>query len=313
MLNLMKKNKFQKSFFLLGLMIGFYAPVVTAQTAKEALEQYINNAAANFPASLMSNDVSYSEIADLTRELKLDSLSVTALRTYALLFAKAQTSGEQAARQAFIHQCLDALGSDANGGLAQQLIAYLQHFGKLDFAPSAQTKIRDLLAKGTAHFDAFVKVAGFVLNDRQPFQQLLNGSLSRPEKEAVYLALARNGDQGKLAVVQKSIQTLALGDNFIYYVVPVVIYVRQKVTTDYLMDFILQDDQACTPADAEISGQITCAYRLLEMLAPVVKDFPLEITVGGDLDVDNYPAALKEAREWIVEHRQDYELRRDIY
>ncbi len=307
----------KKIAFLSCLMVGFWPHDVSAQTVPEALQQYVNNTAADFPAVLMREEVSYTEIADLVQPLQLDSLSRTSLKSYALLYAKAQKSGAEADRQAFIQQALQALDRGAGGGLAEQLIAYLQYFKRADFNAESMEKIRRLLQMGTSHFAAFIKVAGFVLQERQPFQQLLDASkgtsISNPVKEALYLALARNGDPTKLAVVQKSIRSMALGDNYIYYVVPVIIYVRQKATTDYLLELIMQDDQACTPADAEVDGQISCAYRLLEMVAPVTLDFPLQLTDGGDLDVEDYPTALREARQWIREHKQDYELRRDIY
>ncbi|GJM36357.1 MAG: hypothetical protein DHS20C18_53580 [Saprospiraceae bacterium] len=288
-----------------------------AQTLKTVLIQYVTGDEYGIPEELLNETVRFGEIANLSQPYLADSLVGISLKTYALLYSKTLQTAQVDDRRAFIHLVLDALNDGTSGGLAEQLIAYLPHFHRNDFDVSAKEKIEKLLEKGTAHFAQFVKIAGFVLEDQAPFQQLLDTStdkpLSRSVKESVYLALARNGNPSKLDVVQRSIRTLALGDDFIYYAVPVIIYVRQKGPTDYLLNLILQNDQACTPADAETTGNISCAYRLLEMVAPVIVDFPLEVSASGDLAVDDYPAALEEAREWIKLHRDNYQLRRDLY
>ena len=42
-------------------------------------------------------------------------------------------------------------------------------------------------------------------------------------------------------------------------------------------------------------------------------DFPVEVGISGDLKTTDYRKALQEVRQWIGEHRGDYELLTEVY
>lgn len=104
---------------------------------------------------------------------------------------------------------------------------------------------------------------------------------------------------------------LAVDDEFVHYVLPDLIYVRQKSIFDYLFGLIESDVMGCSTGYG--TRKVPCACRIVEAVAPHVVDFPVEVRVSGDLKVDDYPKALEEVRSWIRKHREDYELRTDIY
>jgi len=106
---------------------------------------------------------------------------------------------------------------------------------------------------------------------------------------------------------------MKINDDFVYGVVPLLVYTRQKETTNLLFDIILSDQKGCTPAGPDVEGNINCAYRVMEAIAPYVKGIPLELGTSGDLKTTNYKQALKDTRAWIVQHKNDYELNRELF
>jgi len=54
--------------------------------------------------------------------------------------------------------------------------------------------------------------------------------------------------------------------------------------------------------------KIQCGYRIMEQLAPIIKDFPYGIKTSGDIDTANYREALTNTRKWFSEKKGDYEI-----
>ncbi|MEM9824931.1 MAG: hypothetical protein AAF985_27860, partial [Bacteroidota bacterium] len=123
-----------------------------------------------------------------------------------------------------------------------------------------------------------------------------------------------------------------INDEFVFGILPKLVYARQKETTDYLFDIILQDQKTCgSPADHDHGdgnaghhhhnnanaghhhGKINCAYRVMEAIAPYVKGIPLRVGASGDLITTDYQQALTTTRQWITAHRDNYELNTEIY
>jgi hypothetical protein len=122
------------------------------------------------------------------------------------------------------------------------------------------------------------------------------------------LAMIRAGDPGRIERLQRLLREVEVNDDFVYQLAPKLLYTHRREVVDFFFDEILQDKSNCQVADTHSSGQINCAYRLLELVAPVIRNFPLQLGVSGDLNVADYPTALKTARAWIQEHRSDYLL-----
>lgn len=135
----------------------------------------------------------------------------------------------------------------------------------------------------------------------------LNSKLNAQIKWSAYLALARLGDPRALDYVVQRVQKIDVNDDVVYELFPGLVYTRQKLAINYLIQVIQRDDKNCQSADPENSGSINCAYRVLEFLAPVIKDFPIKADASGDLNVRDYESALKLARTWFSKH-PDYNI-----
>ncbi|MEL7428030.1 MAG: hypothetical protein AAFN81_33915 [Bacteroidota bacterium] len=127
------------------------------------------------------------------------------------------------------------------------------------------------------------------------------------------LAMIRAGDPSRIRRLRTLLQTVEVNDDFIYTIAPQLIYTRRQEVFDFFFDQILLDERNCYMADLHGSGQINCAYRLLEMVAPHILNFPLKVGISGDLETDDYPTALETARAWIQLNRADYLINTETY
>ncbi|MEM9526127.1 MAG: hypothetical protein AAGA31_05930 [Bacteroidota bacterium] len=133
------------------------------------------------------------------------------------------------------------------------------------------------------------------------------------EKNAYDLALIRAGDQPRIERLKRLLEAATVDDDFIFEVAPKLIYTRRREVMDFLFAEILKDQNNCSPADSHTSGRINCAYRIMEMVAPVIQEFPLAVGASGDLTVTDYPKALAIARAWIEDNQTSYRIITDTY
>lgn len=129
---------------------------------------------------------------------------------------------------------------------------------------------------------------------------------SLSDKNDYDLAMLRAGVPSFVAQLPGLLARLTVDDKFVYGLGPALLYTRRREVIDFFLTKILEDQRNCQVAEAHTEGRINCAYRLLEMLAPIIQDFPLKLHPSGDLATDDYPGALEIAREWIRNHRNDY-------
>lgn len=212
-------------------------------------------------------------------------------------------------------QAVRALLELATRGSAAELdmiASRLKKFLQPDFDVEARLLLMGLIEAQRPQLSDWILIAGFV-GMRDPLLGLRGTyKAGSPNAQALSLALARSGSSALDGWLDQ-LRSQAIDDRFVYQVAPLLIYTRQKAATDYLLDIILSDDRSCTPADAETSGRILCAYRLMEMLAPVIVDFPVKATRIGQLEVDDYEQALQTVRQWVLAYKNDYILDNQSY
>ena len=121
------------------------------------------------------------------------------------------------------------------------------------------------------------------------------------------LALARLGDNNALNIVLEKVKKAGVNDDVVDALFPDLIYTQQRRAFDYLVSVLYSDDANCQSPDPESSSTMNCACRVIEMLAPIIKDFPLKVEPGGDLATDNYLSALITVRDWFKLHPR-YEI-----
>ncbi len=220
--------------------------------------------------------------------------------------------GQSKSSSSEVHRLLDSVATAAAPD-QYSIVRKLTRYPVQEFDQSAQKKIGDLLNPGQAHLREWVLLAGFLGLESHLKKLLTAEALPKTLQQTIRFALVRCGDEQQLQKMMQKIRTIPVNDDFADQLVPLLVYTRQKVVTDYLLELIQKDDRICTPADAETPGTINCAYRIMEYLAPVIRDFPLKLGGSGDLTVDNYPVALELVRAWILERKGAYVLEDTTY
>lgn len=121
-----------------------------------------------------------------------------------------------------------------------------------------------------------------------------------------YLALARMGDGEALDFVLAATQRQGVNDRTVYNYFPDLVYTRQRKAFNYLIRELHSSDKNCHSPNPNVDREMVCGYRIMEMLAPAVKDFPLKTRFSGSIDAKNYDKALDTVRKWFKQHETDY-------
>ena len=190
---------------------------------------------------------------------------------------------------------------DADGGLIGQVIGYLQAFDPADFNAESQAFISSRLRNTRMpHYGGLAQLAGFAGIGKEVLYQLyLQSGLPVRTKWYIALALARMGQADAMDYCLKKIKKLPVNSELISYGLPDLIYTRQKQAIDYCVELLQSDKNLCRSPNPDISESISCAYGIMELLAPVIADFPVQTDVSGTLDTDDYPQALRTVRAWL--------------
>ena len=228
-----------------------------------------------------------------------------------------------------VNQLLKA-SETLESALLGQVAKSLQQFKRNDFDEAAEKQLTKVIKMERQHLSKFIELAGFLqmheFLEELRFQYKDNKYL----RQSIGIALTRCGDEQKRNNLMKNVAKYRVNDEFVYSILPKLVYARQKETTNYLFDIILKDHKGCSSSnhDHGHSGHdhhhthdghnhehasINCAYRVMEAIAPYVKDIPLHLSASGDLMVTDYKQALQTTRDWITANRDQYELNTDIY
>lgn len=246
-------------------------------------------------------------------EFIMDSLYQVRRRALEISHDIAMRSTDSVARQLTVNLLLYPLARQDHE-LTQTSLSLLTTFSKTDFSPYARDTIRSLFSKRGPNFNQLIKLAGFLeLHDLHAALRTysLTGNASST-RWAALLALARMGNENAMEDILRRVERVGLTDEVVYNVFPDLIYTRHPDAVAYLARLIQNDEKNCFTADAEREVPIPCAYRILELLASVIENFPLELDAGGDLKTNDYSAALALAREWFVKN-PTYGIRNDKY
>jgi len=229
------------------------------------------------------------------------------LSLFGLINATAPLPGQSKSSLPEVHRLLDSVAT-ASSPDHYSIVRKLTRYPVQEFDRAAREKVGVLLKPEQVHLREWVLLAGFLGLEKQLKQLLTAKELPKSLQQTIRFALIRCGDKEQLQKLMEKVHTIPVNDDFVYQLVPLLVYTRQKAVTDFLLELIQKDDRGCSPADAETPGAISCAYRILEYLAPVIRDFPLKLDVSGDLAVEDYPKALELVRAWVLKRKQTYNL-----
>jgi hypothetical protein len=244
-----------------------------------------------------------------------DSSYTVRCKAYSLTANVGTKTTNAAVRKQVVQALLQGCG-DTESGVSGTCSKALQQFSPVDFDDKAKQQLGALLTPNRAYLNHLAQMAGYI---GQPEYEgtlqnlLLQPKLSKKDKWALQLALARMGNPEMLSRVVSRVKSVPVNDDLVYEAAPALVYIRQPQSMDYLFEIMMSDNPSCESAKPDSDEKILCAYRVLEHIAPVVKDFPLKLDESGDLDVKDYQAALQTARSWYSQHKHNYTLIKDTF
>lgn len=208
-----------------------------------------------------------------------------------------------------VSQLLKGCG-DGNGSVVGQCLMYLSGFPKHAFTDDARQQIVSLLQnKRQPHYKKLILLAGYAGAGQELFRQrmLLKDNETKENIWAMELALARMGHEQSIDACVAVAQKLPIGNELVLWLIPDLVYTRQKAAIDFCVTILGCDDRLCSSANPDYTEKILCGYRVMELLAPVVVGFPFPIDASGSLTTNDYQAALLATRKWFAEH-PDYQI-----
>jgi hypothetical protein len=164
------------------------------------------------------------------------------------------------------------------------------------------------------HFDKVIRLAGFLdlKNLAAELTPLTASGTPQQIRWAALLALVRMKDETAQQQLMSRVKRLPVNDDVVYQVFPDLIFSRDREAINYMVEIMQSDAKNCTSADVEREIPIPCGYRIMEQLAPVIKNFPVEMEEGGDIKTNDYLAALASVRYWFNKNK-NYEILTDRY
>jgi hypothetical protein len=245
--------------------------------------------------------------------LLLCSTYVTAIEDDYYLASKKSESASPEERKTAVAFLVTALDSAASG-LRGQILSYLQDFAPADFDANTQSLLKEQLKKpNRPHYRDLVLLAGYLNIGREElYRQYMTSGLPAKRKWNLALALARMGEEKPLNDCLEKVKKAPVDNNIVGYVLPDLLYTRQKAAVDYCVELLYSDEKRCRSANPDSPEAIPCAYQIIELLAPVILDFPVTVNPAIGLESDNYPETLQSVRDWLKAH-PDYKIQNNRF
>ena len=240
-----------------------------------------------------------------------DTLAFVRQQAYYLTYRKGLEQKENI--QAIVVRLSKGL-DERDSSLRGRIIGYLQAFPLSAFDEEAKILISNNLNNpNTPHFDELVLLAGFVgVGSSELVRLSMNSDLPTRQRWNVSLALARIGSENVLQSCLNRVKRAPVSSELVAYLLPDLVYTRQKAALDYCVELLYSNEKLCKTANPDLSESILCAYPIIELIAPVIVNFPVHINPSIGIDTDDYDALLQTVRTWLEENRE-YEISKERF
>ncbi|NPA67687.1 MAG: hypothetical protein GXO50_03665 [Chlorobi bacterium] len=256
------------------------------------------------------------DILKILPEYEADTLVNVRRLIYEIYYQIGRKNSDKNIRQEAVLKLVNAC-NDKNYDLRKISANQLKYFKKDDFSQKAKNILTEQLSKTEDYYKNTVRLTGFLdMQEQIPLlYELLNDTTIRDPKTKwqIHLTLARLGETDETAYCTNLARSKGVNDRIIHFLLSDLVYTRQKQAFNYLIEILNSQEKNCRPANPHIEDAIVCGYRIMELLAPVIKDFPFETYPGtSQLKAKDYDKALQEVRQWF-KNNPDYEIKKDTF
>jgi len=256
---------------------------------------------------------------DILKELpkyEIDTLVNVRRLVYGLYYQVARKNNNKNIRQEAIYHLVKAC-SDKSNDLRTSSARKLKYFNKEDFSEKSKEIIIGSLSENKTIFKNTVRLVGFLEMENQieKLKDMLSDTTLQEEKIRweIHVTLARLGEEDEIRYCTNLARSKGVNDRIIHYLLKDLIYTRQKQAFDYLLDILYSEAKNCRPANPDLYDKIVCGYRIMELLAPAIEDFPFESYPGtSQLKAKDYDKVLEDVRQWFKDN-PDYVIKRDKF
>ena len=297
----------------MNMLLNISILILQTSQAIEQLHEYLSRYREDryipVPQEIFEDDNSQMGLMEALNEYTADTVPDIRLKIYNLADRIGERSEDQRVRNLAVNILTVGL-RDADVGIVGVVSSKLLTYKKSDFSAQNSNQIASLVSSSTPYLGNILKLAGHLeLEVTEQLRALVSDSqLNNQYRFQAQLALARTGDELSINHITNRLNSIEINDQFIYSMVPQLVYTRQKPIIDFLVMVIQSDELNCYSANPNSDGKILCGYRVMEYLAPIIVDFPIPLDEFGEPDIKDYRAALEEVRAWFDMH-PDYEIR----
>jgi len=245
-----------------------------------------------------------------------DTLPRLRSKAYYLTYKCAYRSANKELKHKAVYNLVQGLKDEDSGNIGN-VAEWLTSFKSSDFNEMAKDSLRAIYKRQKMFEDRILKIVAFAgLNDQidNINNNLVNGNYaSRKSSWAAHLSLARMGVKSELDYCLNLINKQPVNDDFIYSLAPDLVFIRQKEAIDILVKILMDDSKLCFSSNPENPQKISCGYRVMEYLAPIIENYPIQTDYTGDLLTDDYENSLLTVRVWFNGQSGGYSLNKDVY
>lgn len=277
---------------------------VYGQSSVRALNDYFvklrSNSSEPVPPAILTDTKNSDKILQSLSPYLNDSLNTIRSRAHSI----AKRIGEKSDNQVIRRQVVTILTTslkDKDSGIVGNSLEGLTNFRLADFNDAIKDSIGIRINTKTPHLDELLKLAGYLQLQKYTsyIEAIINTNIDASVKWAARLALSRMGDERSIQYIVGKIEKAKVNDDFVYEVVPDLVYTRQPPIFKFLERIINSDEANCLSANPDSEVKILCGYRVMEYVASAIKSFPVQVDESGDLVVSNYKKALEDVRQWL--------------
>lgn len=227
-----------------------------------------------------------------------DSAALVRQKAYYLTYRNAIVRNEGKTRviSVLLKGCFDK-----DNGVIAQNVGFLKEFNRADFDTQSLEILQTKLAnQQVAHYKEFVLLAGFLgVGKNILYQKFIDPNTNQKLKWNLSLALARMGNSENISYCMNKVKNLPINDNVVDYVVPDLVYIRQKECIDFCISILNGEEKLCHSLNPDISESIHCGYRIIEVLSPIIEGIPV-LNESSSLSVADYEKHLVKVRHWFA-------------
>lgn len=252
------------------------------------------------------------KMLDCLKEQSSDSIFISNLSQSIYLIKNLSINASNVKIKGAAIKLFISVGKSNNPSVSALSINALKSYSSRNFDESDISSILELIEKHPSVYKETVELAGYIGNQKfllkikEVFPNSRN--FSKPEKWASYKSLARLGDNEALDFCVKRISSIPINDQVIDVLYPDLIYIHRKEAIDLLIKALNSDDLLCTSSNPNSDSKILCGYRIMELLAPAIENFPVKVLPSGDLDTKDYKKTLNDVRVWFSKNGNSYSI-----